>query len=196
MESIRIDILITQIANFLLLFFVTKRLFGDKFVKSIEERKKLIKKLKNADDEYIRLIELARKESDNIISKANKQKESIIEEGKTLAEQERKLAIELGNTQKDLIIQEAQQKSEKMLNTSQEQRINSVVETAKLVVKKIFNSQKELKDAYLELITAEATKMAKKKPTIKPKGKLGITANVNDLSFQRTLDDDLTKLLG
>ena len=196
MESIRIDILITQIANFLLLFFVTKRLFGDKFVKSIEERKKLIKKLKNADDEYIRLIELARKESDNIISKANKQKESIIEEGKTLAEQERKLAIELGNTQKDLIIQEAQQKSEKMLNTSQEQRINSVVETTKLVVKKIFNSQKELKDAYLELITAEATKMAKEKPTIKPKGKLGITANVNDLSFQRTLDDDLTKLLG
>jgi vacuolar-type H+-ATPase subunit H len=40
----------------------------------------MLKKLKKADDEYKKMIEFARKESDLIISKAEKRKNEIIHE--------------------------------------------------------------------------------------------------------------------
>jgi vacuolar-type H+-ATPase subunit H len=49
-------------------------------VQQVEERKKILEKLKKADDEYKKMIEFARKESDLIISKAEKRKNEIIHE--------------------------------------------------------------------------------------------------------------------
>jgi F0F1-type ATP synthase membrane subunit b/b' len=92
--DIKIDLLIAQIVNFAILFFLAKWLFGDKIIKAIEERKQLIKKLKLADDEYARMIELAKKESNKIITKANKKKETILSEGKMIADEERKKVVD------------------------------------------------------------------------------------------------------
>ncbi|MDR0370130.1 MAG: ATP synthase F0 subunit B [Candidatus Peribacteria bacterium] len=108
-------ILIAQIVNFGILFFLAKWLFGDKIIKAIEERRQLIKKLKQADDEYERMIELAKKESNKVVTKANKKKETILIEGRLLAEEERKKVLDIAINKGDLIIQDAEKKGERMM---------------------------------------------------------------------------------
>jgi vacuolar-type H+-ATPase subunit H len=53
----------------------------------------MLKKLKKADDEYKKMIEFARKESDLIISRAEKRKDALIHEGHLIAEEDKKKII-------------------------------------------------------------------------------------------------------
>ena len=66
--------MIAGIINFLVLVFLFRRLLGDKIVQEVEKRKAMLEKLKKADDEYKKMIEFARKESDLILEKAEKKK--------------------------------------------------------------------------------------------------------------------------
>ena len=77
--DIHIDLVIAWIINFLILVFLFRKLLWDKIVQQVEERKTMLAKLKKADDEYKRMIEFARKESDLIISKAEKKKKNSLE---------------------------------------------------------------------------------------------------------------------
>jgi F0F1-type ATP synthase membrane subunit b/b' len=153
--EIRVDLLITQIVNFTILFFLVKWLFGDKIIKAIEERKQLIKKLKLADDEYARMIELAKKESNKIITKANKSKENLLQEGRLLADEERKKILDLAMNKSNLLLQDAEEKGKKMQEELETQRIDAVTSTTQLVVYKLFDTHDELKEKYLETIAKE-----------------------------------------
>ena len=66
--------MIAGIINFLVLVFLFRKLLGDKIVQEVEKRRTMLEKLKKADDEYKKMIEFARKESDLILEKAEKTK--------------------------------------------------------------------------------------------------------------------------
>lgn len=155
-------LLAAQILNFGILFFLAKWLFGDKIIKAIEERRQLIKKLKQADDEYERMIELAKKESNKIVTKANKKKETILSEGKLLAEEERKKVLDIAINKGDVIIQNAEEKGERIVKELESERTKAVTDTTQLVVNKLLDTHTELKDEYLKTISKEL-KMQKKK---------------------------------
>jgi len=159
--NIQRDLLIAQVINFAFLFFLVKWLWGDKIIKAIEERKQLIKKLKWADEEYERMIQLAKKESNKIITKANKKKETILSEGKSIAENEKKQILELAMNKSDIMIKNAEEKGEKMLNDLKAERKDAVTDTTQLVVQKLLNNHKPLKEEYLETITQELKKRKK-----------------------------------
>ncbi|MDR2540826.1 MAG: ATP synthase F0 subunit B [Candidatus Peribacteria bacterium] len=159
--EIKRDLLIAQIVNFAILFFLAKWLFGDKIIKAIEERKQLIKKLKLADDEYARMIELAKKESNKIITKANKKKETILTEGKMIADEERKKVLDLAMSKGEVIVQEAEAKGKRMQKELEAERTDGVISTTQLVVNKLLDTHEELKDEYLQTIAKEL-KSAKK----------------------------------
>ncbi|MDR0860128.1 MAG: ATP synthase F0 subunit B [Candidatus Peribacteria bacterium] len=156
--DIKIDLLIAQIVNFAILFFLAKWLFGDKIIKAIEERKQLIKKLKLADDEYARMIELAKKESNKIITKANKKKETILSEGKMIADEERKKVLDLAMSKGEVIVQEAEAKGKRMQKELEAERTDGVISTTQLVVNKLLDTHEELKDEYLQTIAKELKK--------------------------------------
>jgi F0F1-type ATP synthase membrane subunit b/b' len=155
MDLIKRDLLIAQIVNFAILFFLAKWLFGDKIIKAIEERKQLIKKLKLADDEYARMIELAKKESNKIITKANKKKETILTEGKLIADDERKKVLDLAMSKGEVIVQEAEAKGKRMQKELEAERTDTVTSTTQLVVNKLLDTHEELKDEYLQTIAKE-----------------------------------------
>jgi F-type H+-transporting ATPase subunit b len=159
--EIKIDLLIAQIVNFAILFFLVKWLFGDKIIKAIEERKQLIKKLKLADDEYARMIELAKKESNKIITKANKKKDTILTEGRLIADEERKKVLDLAINKGEVIIQEAETKGKRMLKDLEAQRTDSITSTTQLVVNKLLDTHEELKEEYLQTIAKELEKAKK-----------------------------------
>jgi F0F1-type ATP synthase membrane subunit b/b' len=168
--EIKIDLLIAQIVNFAILFFLAKWLFGDKIIKAIEERKQLIKKLKLADDEYARMIELAKKESNKIITKANQKKETILQEGKMIADEERKKVLDLAINKGEVVIQEAEEKGKRMLKEWEAQWMHAVTSTTQIVVHKLLDTHEELKEKYLYTI-AKTLKTIKKTSFSPHKGK-------------------------
>ncbi len=67
--DIQIDLVLAGVVNFLILVLLFRKLLGDKIVQQVEQRKAMLEKLKKADDEYKKMIEFARKESDLILEK-------------------------------------------------------------------------------------------------------------------------------
>jgi F-type H+-transporting ATPase subunit b len=159
--DIKIDLLIAQIVNFVILFFLVKWIFGDKIIKAIEERKQLIKKLKLADEEYARMIELAKKESNKIITKANKKKDILITEGRQISDEERKKVLDLAINKGEVIIQDAEAKGKRMLQDFEAQRTDNITSTTQIVVNKLLDTHDELKEKYLQTIAKELKKVKK-----------------------------------
>jgi F-type H+-transporting ATPase subunit b len=159
--DIKRDLLLTQIVNFALIFFLIKYFFGDKLIKTIEERKQLIKKLKGADDEYARMIELAKKESNKMMTKAHKSKETLLQEGRLLADEERKKILDLAMSKSEVILQEAEAKGKKLQKELEAQRTESITNTTQLVVHKLLDTHTELKEQYLQTIAKEVEKVKK-----------------------------------
>ena len=161
--EVKRDIFIAQLINFWLLFSLVKHFFGDKIIKTIEERKQLIKKLKQADEEYERMIDLAKKESNKLITKANKKRETILLEWRMIADEERKKILDLAMGKADVILQDAETKGEKMMKDLETERTNSVTSTTQVVVNKLLNSHDELKEQYLQTIAKDLKEEKKKK---------------------------------
>jgi vacuolar-type H+-ATPase subunit H len=103
---------------------------------------------READDEYKRMIEFARKESDLIISKAEKKKNELIHEAHLVAEEDKKKIIEEGKYKVKIMKADAERENEKLEKQLKEERIDSVKQTSKKVVKRLLKHNKELSDDY------------------------------------------------
>ena len=153
--DIHIDLVIAWIINFLILVFLFRKLLWDKIVQQVEERKTMLAKLKKADDEYKRMIEFARKESDLIISKAEKKKNELIHEAHLVAEEDKKRIIEEGKYKVKIMKADAERENEKLEKQLKEERIDSVKQTSKKVVKRLLKHNKELSDDYFWVLAED-----------------------------------------
>ena len=124
-------------------------------MQQVEERKTMLAKLKKADDEYKRMIEFARKESDLIISKAEKKKNDLIHEAHLVAEEEKSKIIKNGQYKVELMIADARLENEKLEKQLKEERVDSVKQTSKTVVKRLLKQEKELSDEYFWVLVED-----------------------------------------
>lgn len=115
----------------------------------------MLAKLKKADDEYKRMIEFARKESDLIISKAEKKKNDLIHEAHLVAEEEKSKIIKNGQYKVELMIADARLENEKLEKQLKEERVDSVKQTSKTVVKRLLKQEKELSDEYFWVLVED-----------------------------------------
>ena len=115
----------------------------------------MLAKLKKADDEYKRMIEFARKESDLIISKAEKKKNELIHEAHLIAEEDKKKIIEEGKYKVKIMKADAERENEKLEKQLKEERIDSVKQTSKKVVKRLLKHNKELSDDYFWVLAED-----------------------------------------
>lgn len=153
--DIHVDLVIAWIINFLILVFLFRKLLWDKIVEQVEERKTMLAKLKKADDEYKRMIEFARKESDLIISKAEKKKEDLIHEAHLIAEEDKKRIIKEGQRKVELMKVDAMRENEKLEKQLKEEWIESVKDTSKMVVKRLLKQDKELANEYFWVLVED-----------------------------------------
>ncbi|RKW24937.1 hypothetical protein D8B45_01440 [Candidatus Gracilibacteria bacterium] len=149
------DLVIAGIINFLVLVFLFRKLLGDKIVQEVEKRRTMLEKLKKADDEYKKMIEFARKESDLILEKAEKTKKDMIHEAHLVAEEEKSRIIKEAHHKADLIVNEAKQDTDKLERELKESRVASVKETSKKVVKRLLKHDKVLEDEYFGVLVED-----------------------------------------
>lgn len=65
--TIKVDVLIVQLINLAILFWIFKKLFGDTLVKEIAKRKEMTLKLEQAHKEYDALIAQAHSEKEELL---------------------------------------------------------------------------------------------------------------------------------
>ncbi len=147
--------MIAGIINFLVLVFLFRKLLGDKIVQEVEKRRTMLEKLKKADDEYKKMIEFARKESDLILEKAEKTKKDMIHEAHLVAEEEKSRIIKEAHHKADLIVSEAKQDTDKLERELKESWVASVKETSKKVVKRLLKHDKVLEDEYFGVLVED-----------------------------------------
>lgn len=157
--EIKPDLIIAWIINFWILFFLFKYALWDTIIKEVEKRKEMLNKLKSADEEYKRMIEFAKKESDTIISKAEKTKNDLIHEAHLIAEDEKKKIIKNGEAKVEMMKQEAANENEKLAKELKEEWVNSVKSTSKKVVKRLLKHEKELSDEYFWVLVDDIQKL-------------------------------------
>lgn len=153
--DIHVDLVLAWIINFLILVLLFRKILWDKIVQQVEERKIMLNKLKKADDEYKKMIEFARKESDLIISKAEKRKDALIHEGHLIAEEDKKKIIKEWQYKVELMKADARRENEKLERQLKEEWVDSVKQTSKKVVKRLLKQDKELADDYFWVLVED-----------------------------------------
>lgn len=143
---------LTQAVNLIIFFLIFKYFFAKKIVDGLSERKDLIAKLQNADEEYKTIVTSAESAAKEIIWEANTMKKEIIDEANMLAKQKA-----------EALIWEAELKAWNMLKTTEvqikglEQDLKDNYEimvktTAGSYLKKIFDKEPDMQSAYLEKV--------------------------------------------
>ena len=153
--SIKLDVLIVQIINVLILLYMFKKLFWKALVEEIQQRKALTKKLQNADAEYDALITKANAEKEEIIATAMAHKQHVMQEAMLVAEETKKNAIAKAEMQAQEIIEKAQ----KDTNTAREELLDHyeswIKQTAMQVVQKIFHNNTDVQEKYIDILVKE-----------------------------------------
>ena len=147
-----------QIINIVIFFLLFKFLLWDKISKWLEERERLIKKLKNADHEYQKILDKAKEESTEIIAHAKKHSEAILYEGESLAKERSKAILEEGEHKAKAVILQAQKEAKKLEENLTNNWSSSLKSTSKLLVKKILWSDEKLQEKYLDSLINDLKK--------------------------------------
>ncbi|MCK9466931.1 MAG: hypothetical protein M0P94_01250 [Candidatus Absconditabacterales bacterium] len=147
-----------QVVNLVIFFLFFKFFLGDKLSKSLEQRKALIEKLKNADQEYKNIIESAENKSREILSDAKKHSEAILEEGELLSKERSATILKEGEQKAKNILAEAHKEAKKIEEELANNRSTSLKSTSKLLVKKILQNDEDLQDKYLDSLINDLKK--------------------------------------
>lgn len=121
-KSLGLDpiLLAAQIVNFLIVFFVLKKLLYKPVLKVLKEREISIKKGLNDAEEARKLLEKTQQEEKDILKKAQISANKLLADAKTETETMLKSAQELAKKQTDRMIQEAKEEITRETKDAQE----------------------------------------------------------------------------
>ncbi len=144
-----------QIVNLLIFFWLLKKFVAAPLIKELEERKKLLEKLKQAEQEYERIISEAKQKAEEIISEANSLKKKIVVEAEESAKIRQQEIIAEAQRKAEDIVQQAKIEAEKIKTSLEAGWEEGVKKVAKLVVKKLLQEDVQLQDKYLHKLINE-----------------------------------------
>lgn len=161
MEDINVWLIVAWIINFLIFIMLFRLLLWDRIVRVVEERKNMIERLKNADEEYNTMISNAKKESNDLISEAEQTKSKIIHEAHLIAESEKLKIIRDGEAKVEIMKENAAFEAQKLEKQLKEEWVNSVKMTSKKVVKRLLKRDKDLWDEYFGVLVEDLQEQRK-----------------------------------
>lgn len=147
--EVSISAVIAQIINFWIMFWLFNKFAAKPLSNAIEDRKKLIDKLKKADEAYEEKLEIAKIESREIVQEGMERKNQLIAEGWMLWDQKRVSILNDAKYKADKILEAAEAKT-KILEAEVEKNLSDWIKRVSLlVVKKLINKDPKLQQDYL-----------------------------------------------
>jgi len=154
--EISISSLIAQVINFGIMFFIFSRFAARPLSAQIEERRKLIDKIKKADELYNEKIEEANAKAQQTIADSMRQKEKIMTEGEVLALNKQIEIVNEANVKAEKIVADAHNTIKALEQELENNFIESVKKTSKTVVKKLLQKDMQLQNDYLDEIVQQS----------------------------------------
>ena len=125
-------------------------------INTIEERRALVKKLEQADEEYESLIQKANEEGKVILQEAKTKKNQIIAEAWSIADSQQKDILEKAHRQAEQVVKNAELKAANLEVELENNFEKGVKATTERVVKKLLKEDKTLQKDYLDALIKEA----------------------------------------
>lgn len=153
--TIKLDVLLVQLINIGILFYIFKKLFADTIIKEIEDRRAMTQKLEQANKEYTSLLAEAEAKKEEIINEALAHKKSVVAESVDLAKQERDKILEKAHREAELIVEKTNQETASQQRDFEAQFEGGVKRTALAMVKKLFTDHPSVSHDYVQWLANE-----------------------------------------
>ena len=155
--TIKLDVLVVQIINVAILFYLFKKLFGDTLIEEIAKRREMTRKLEQADKEYASLIAQAHVQKDAILDEALAHKKALLAEANELANKQKQQIIAKAEKDAALIAEKAEKEAALKSRDLEQHFALGVKNTAFTLIKKLFHSKKDVQESYLSGLVDEFT---------------------------------------
>ncbi len=147
--TIKLDVLVVQIINVAILFFLFKKLFWDTLIEEISKRRAMTTKLEQADKEYASLIAEATEKKEQILDEALAHKKKLVTEAQELAKQEQEKILGKATHEAHTIIEKAQKEAAAQKRDFENSFEQGVKQSALAMVKKLFASNAKASETYV-----------------------------------------------
>ncbi|MGB2110395.1 MAG: ATP synthase F0 subunit B [Patescibacteria group bacterium] len=146
MDDLKLGVVIAQIINFGILFFLFKYFLGEKIVKAIEERRAHLQKFDNAEQQVREKEEEAKLKADSIINEARNKSAEITKNADEIAKQNIEKSKQKAEMEANSIISNAQSSMEKERLSMMGEMKSKVVDLSLRLNKKMFSKESANKD--------------------------------------------------
>lgn len=151
MDDLKIWVVIAQLINFWILYWIFHRFLGSKIVAIIEERRAQISSLENSDAEVKEKIEKAGKEAQEILDKARSEASNIQKNADDLAKKNLANKLAEAESKAQGIVEAANRELEKERGAMMSALKDKVLDLSLSINTKVFDS----KDSNVEFIKKE-----------------------------------------
>ncbi len=151
MDDLNIGIIIAQIINFGILFYIFYYFLGKKIIETIEERRTKLENLDNSDSVVREKIEKAEAEAEKIINDGKSKALEIQQNAEDLSKRDTKAKIEEAEVKAEAIIESANRSMEKERLSMMEELREKVLSLSLSINSKVFDN----KDSNKEFIKKE-----------------------------------------
>ncbi len=156
--TIKLDVLLVQVINIIILFYLFKKLFGTTLINEVAKRREQTIKLQQAQQEYDAMLQKAQLEKDEIIAWAMEHKQHILAEWVLIAQKEKDRIISWARGEAENIMEKAKSEIASLSKDLQENWIHWVTTTASALLKKIIKKDVWLQKDYVETLLEDIKK--------------------------------------
>mgnify|MGYP005985881273 FL=1 len=146
MDDLKLGVVIAQIINFGILFFLFKHFLWEKIVKAIEERRAHLQKFDNAEQQVREKEEEAKLKADSIINEARNKSAEITKNADEIAKQNIEKSKQKAEMEANSIVSNAQSSMEKERLSMMGEIKTKVVDLSLRLNKKMFSKESANKD--------------------------------------------------
>jgi len=146
MDDLKLGVVIAQMINFWILFFIFKHFLGEKIVKAIEERRAHLSKFDDAEIQVKEKIEAAEKQAEELIISARNQAIEIESNADGIAKKNIEKSKEKASMEADSILWNARADIEKEKLSMMNEMKSKVVDLSLRLNAKMFSKESANKD--------------------------------------------------
>ncbi len=151
MDDLRFWVILAQLVNFSILFWIFYHFLGSKIVQTIEDRRKQLSSLENSDAEVKAKLEQAEVEAKQLIEKARSEAANIQKNADDLAKKNIENKTQEAEQKAQSILDAAQREIEKEKGSMMNALKEKVLDLSLSINSKVFDS----KDSNVEFIKKE-----------------------------------------
>ena len=142
MDDLKLGVVIAQLINFWILFFLFKHFLWEKIIKAIEDRRENLQKFEDAEWKAKEVLENAENDANNIMVQAREKASSIETDAEYLAKKNKEKILESADQEAKNIVDNALGDIEKERLSMANALKKKVVDLSLKINKKLFDEEK------------------------------------------------------